>query len=312
MLKKKYQTLLIVIGVFLFVVGCSSCNNANITGKDSETLVSNIGEETNGETLSKGNESEKATEYLALDRDLILSLTKYLYDLSVDHDMPDNSFATKIGKIERGIQALHVEFDPSDYYYACAYYNSDHEEDEEREYCCATQYTWIGFRSEDEIQEYYENAKLVVAFQINKAIFVVDILPSEKAVPQMEHFQRYKPEFHNGVNIALPIICHDTFVYLNSSDKNTVYHSVTVFNHDWVTIPCVEFNNQFYFSICLSEEHSNGGRYNGDLYVELDDYYDALIGVMIVDEYSESNEQGTTHYCYGLLEFKDVMNAILK
>ena len=71
---------------------------------------------------------------------LVCTLVEYLRDLLYEYDLADTSTAIKIDEIKNGKQALHVGFDKSEYYFVCAYYNAEHD-DESIVYCCATDYT---------------------------------------------------------------------------------------------------------------------------------------------------------------------------
>ena len=124
---------------------------------------------------------------------LVCTLVEYLRDLLYEYDLADTSTAIKIDEIKNGKQALHVGFDKSEYYFVCAYYNAEHD-DESIVYCCATDYTWVRFNDVNKISEKYDDLNFIAGFQINKASSVTDIITKDAKAPSMEHFQEYKPE----------------------------------------------------------------------------------------------------------------------
>ncbi len=239
---------------------------------------------------------------------LVCTLVKYLHDCRFDYDLPGTSTAIKIEEIKNGKQAIHVGFDPSDCYFVCAYYDGAHE-DEGIFYCCVTEYTWVKFGDVNEISEKYKDLTFVVAFQINRALFATDMIEKRAAVPDMEHYQKYVPEFCNGLNVSAPISFDTSFIYLNSSDDKSVYHSVFAYDHVLKTLPCISFRERYYFTCELSVLYPDGRRWENDFSYDFGKYYDSLTRVMDTDSYHVTNEQGCTIF-YGLIEIDDFAECI--
>lgn len=239
---------------------------------------------------------------------LVCTLIEYLQDLFVDHELPDTSTAIKIDEIKNGKQALHVGFDGSEYYFVCAYYDNTHE-DETTHYCCATNYTWVKFENANEISEKYKDLRFVVAFQINKASFVTDIVTKDATVPNIEHFQEYAPNFSNGFNANGAVTFDINFIYLNSSDDGNVYHSISAYNNVLKTFPCKFLNDQYYISMDLYTIYPDGSRSDSNLISDFGEYYDALVNIMDTKKYSVIDEKGRTIF-YGLIEVNDFANCI--
>jgi hypothetical protein len=182
-------------------------------------------------------DENKGTELKAEDA-LVAALVEYLNDLEVDHDMPAITTADKMDAIRDGQQALHVAFDPSKPYFVCAY-SADGQQSGE--------YTWLKYANVGDITKEYSDLQMALAFQINPSLFVKDIMTEDAAVPAMEHFQPYEPQFNEGLNTKAADTFDETFIYLNSSEGDTVYHSTTAYDNDWVSVPCRYLDNEYYF-----------------------------------------------------------------
>ncbi len=246
------------------------------------------------------NNEEKSPTVLQNKDALVCALTKYLQDLFVSHDMPETSTATKIEEIKNGKQALHVGFNKSEYYFVCAYYNIGHY-DEANDYCCVTNYTWVKFNNANEISEKYDDLNFVVAFQINKASLVTDIVTKNSPVPNVEHFQEYIPNFNNGFNTNGSTKFDISFVYLNSSNDENVYHSVSAYYNALKTLPCISVNGQYYITKELYTLYADGTRSDINVISDFGKYYDTLVNIMDTTSYSVTDEKGRTTF-YGLIE----------
>ena len=241
---------------------------------------------------------------LSADDDLVIELLDYLQSLKTDYYMPLTSFEIKINEIKDGKQPLHVAFDPINYYFVCGYCYCPHEY-EQNMYCCATRYIWFVFDGETDIPEYYYGAKMIVAFQINKSMFVTDLLSDDINVPNIEHFQIYKPNFENGFNVNPAITFEESFILLNDADKDNLYHSTSKYNHYWVTLPTLYLDEKFYITVLLDDMTETHLKY------EFGEYYDALIGIMESERYTVTTEKGKTN-CYGLISVESFANGIIK
>ena len=299
---KKISLILLCSLLLICFSGCTASHN-----NEEKSPTESQSNEEKSTTESSNNEEEALTELPNNDA-LVCTLIEYLQDLFVDHDMPDTSTAIKIDEIKNGKQALHVGFDKSKYYFVCAYYDNTHE-DEITDYCCATNYTWVKFESPNEISEKYNALSFVVAFQINKASFVDDILTKDAIVPNIEHFQEYIPKFNNGLNNNDTIEFDTSFIYLNSSDDRNVYHSISAYYNVLRTLPCISLNEQYYITIELYTIYADGTRSDGNIISDFGKYYDALVNVMDTTSYSVTDEQGRTNF-YGLIEISAFANCI--
>ena len=240
--------------------------------------------------------------------ELIAELCNYLFDYVGRFELIPKSFTQKIDEIKNGTQPLHVGFDSTtSYYFICGYFNDDFA------YMHAEEYTWVRFENVNEIQKYYNDENFMVAFQINLATFVKDILPCDRNVPEMVHYQLYYPEFVNGLNVNAYIEFNKTFIYLNSTDKNAVYYCTIARDPLLLTFPCLNLDGQYYIPECLATTYY-------DEYAEVDqeylenhfgDYYDEIMSIMITGKYSVSNGNGVVYY-YGLIPLEDFVNNVLK
>ena len=240
--------------------------------------------------------------------ELIDSLIDYLKMLYVECELADTSLSGKIDKIKFGHQPLLVDFDPTNFYFVCGYYDGI-TKNGPREYENSDKYTWVRFESADEIQENHEDKKFIVAFQINKALLVRDIASQKAIIPRVEHFQMYEPIFENGVNTNTHIVFEDEFIYLNPSNADRIYLSAAAFDHQVVTIPCILFENEYYISHFMYSIHINGEKDEMNLRGVFDHYYDSLMSVIQPTKYSITRSSGITDY-YGLITIDDFVNII--
>lgn len=249
------------------------------------------------------------------DDDIVPVLVEYLKNRYAGVELPIVSSADKINQIKKGQRALHVAFDPSSYYLVCGYYeDSSFEESTLNRH--VDEYTWVKYENENEIREEHEGLGFVVAFQVNRAFFAKDIMSENAKSLNMEHFQIYSPEFIDGLNAKAAEIFDETFIYLDSTGKNTIYYSTSYDYHRIRTFPCVYFNEKYYLSIqlytvYLSSEHS--GHYSKWKYEDdFDEYYEDLFSLMRVDNmYTKVTENERINF-YGLVEIDDFVDIINK
>ncbi len=254
--------------------------------------------------------------------DLIVNLVAYLDSLNDDINPLPTSVERKINLIkdERFVQrAVHVEIDPSSCYFVCGYYNTEHDK-ETSWYCCAADYTWVKFENANEIQEYCNGEKMIVAFQINEASFVKDIISCDVNVLGFSHFQLYETQFIDGFNInasdnldkTFISLFHEMMLYEEQIHRNYIYHSIGTYNNDWGAFLCVYREDKCYILIELYVIGTNGHRAENDLTQEFGEYYDILMPMLQTDEeYSVTYEAGYTRY-YGLIPMDDFVDAVLK
>lgn len=295
MSKIKFTCLFIILVCLTLLCGCFS-HTGSFSDGDS---VDNIYEQS-----FAVEDSDTLTD------ELIDSLIDYLKMLYVEYELPDTSLSGKIDKIKNGQQPLFVDFDPTDFYFVCGYYDGI-TENGPLKYRNSEEYTWVRFESADEIQENHEDKEFIVAFQINKALLVRDIASPKAIIPRVEHFQMYEPIFENGVNTNAHIVFEEEFIYLNKSSAERIYHSTSAFTHQVVTIPCILLDNEYYITRVTFSIHSNGNTSEGNLKGDFGTYYDALISIMDTTKYSVTTTQGRTDY-YGLIEINDFVDHILR
>lgn len=321
--------LFLLMGSLLWfpLVGCNRFNSngeavsPNTTNEN--TMFDNIVETTTAD--NKTQTTPILVGELNRNSDLIVTLVAYLKQYFVEYDLVGRSFEIKINNMKDGIQPIHVAFDPSNYYFVCGYYNSPSEHGDIG-YHNSEEYIWVGYEKETEIQEYYNDMKWAVVFQINKAITIADIFSSGRLVPKMEHFQIYKPTFENGVNVGVPVVFNETFIYLNypncylnrfSQSTSTMYYTKSIYYHNMNTIPCVSLEGQYYIPIWLDtlttdEIFSAQKALSKDrILYDLGEYYSAIIDVMDTERYRVQPQVGYTYY-YGVISLDDFVNDVVK
>ena len=340
-MKKLILFLLTAILLILPLSGCFADNQQNEGTTPANTTENTTPNETTPEaeattpeettpdatTPPEDNQENPPTGEGELDKssDLIVTLVTYLEQYGAQYYLDPVSLTSKINGIKNGAQPLHTVFDPNNYYFVCGYYNVTHEYNEDL-YCCASEYTWIEYGDETEIQEYYNGMKWAVVFQINSALIVSDILSNTVDIPNIEHFQIYNPTFENGINIASPFVFDETFIYLNNFiycypifdfTGNTIYHCDTIFYHSLITLPCVCFDGEYYLSFYLTTLKSGESLSIEEILSQegvvsrFGDYYDAIVGVIDVEKYRVTTISGITDY-YGVVSIEDFVNNIVK
>ncbi len=213
------------------------------------------------------------------------------------------SFFKMSGDRQLGFRTFLVKLDAEKYYYMCGYYNCAHI-DEAKNYRCADAYTWVKFESADEIQEYYNDEKMVVAFQINETKDCQHLMPVNDDVPVVAFYQMYTAEFADGYNVAAPYMCDEPRLVGDREGSNPLYFS------DKGNWPYVVLGGTFYLTERIYTDYPNGTRYTYSLEQSFGKYRDALMQVMITGKYSEIDEDGNTIH-YGLFKLEDVVDILL-
>ena len=196
--------------------------------------------------------TEPASKYnnpMDLPEELLDAIVDFLNEYHTDHELLTFSEEQTIDAIKRGESAVHAAYDPSKYYFVCGYYKGDHEDStESRSYCCSEEYAWVKFENADEIQEHYNDAKMAVAFQVNKALFVKDLLTGEKYSSFKENFQLYTPEFVDGLNTNMPVHCSETFIFVNmwNLQEYPIYYSTSSYYHRDTTWRCIAMEERYF------------------------------------------------------------------
>ena len=249
-------------------------------------------------------EEEKRTE-------LITALSEYLKQLHVCYDMPPPpTLATEIQSIKDGAQALIVKYDPSNYYFVCGYYNSEHSNESDR-YCCAENYTWVRFYDPKDISDSYNGEEFIVAFQINQPGYVLDMVNETAKTPGIEHFTLFETNFEYGNNKNERVDFDDLFIYLNkNTDKDEIYHTREAYNDAWFTIPCDKIDGEFYIPVFTRMEYLGETKLE-DMDYELGKYHDALMEIMDLEKYPPKSSAGATYY-YGAIGVRDLVDTLLK
>ncbi len=291
--------------------GCSIPNNPNGEKESDKGSVPITSDDKNNTT--------PRIIYGEIDKnsDLVATLVAYLEQYTTQYNIKGRSLAQQIDHIKNGIQPLHIAFDPAEYYFVCGYYKPVEDHDE-LIYCCAKDYTWVGYKSETEIQEFYNGMKCAVVFQINMALTITDIVSNERAVPDIQHFQIFKPTFENGVNASEPIVFDETFIYLNypdcylnqfSQSTSTMYYCNSIYYHSMNTIPCVYLNGEYYLAFSMYVVYNDGTRSTEwDYTYDFGEYYDTLMNMLERDKYSiAGNKHVSVYATISLKNFADVL-----
>ncbi len=249
-----------------------------------------------------------ATELKREETPLLDTLIRYLKryeseDLIFFEDKVYLTVEDQINRIKRGSETLHIGFNASsEKYYVCAYYNFEEGHNEKSSFCCAEKYTWVRYEKASDIKEYYGEENFFVAFQLDRASFVNDILTDEVSDTNIENYQLYKPEFKDGVNTSAELVTDKTFIHLNSGSTTLYFHSLGDF-------PCIYLDGKCYILLWVDEEFDD--QYLDDISYELGEYKDELMAIMKLVKYEIVNQDGNPKSC-ALVEIKEFINTVLK
>ena len=328
-MKKQFGKLFIIFGVILCIFALVGCDLIFVDNPNPEK---NPAEESSSETVETSEDDEypgeeiSETEYdandtyveetfedvLVPDEGLIPKLIVYLNCVPADIYLRSTSLNDKINRIKQGQQPLQVVFDSnSDYYFVCAYFNSDHTE--LYRCCCAEEYTWVGFKNAEDIPEYYKGEQFLVAFQVNKASFVNAIASGTVDVQKVENFKRYFPEFKDGSNIAAPIVFEDKLIYFNYLNESVVYFSTDFPTHYFYSLNYIQIENKDYICVYLCYYHNSGEEsfdqiLKNECEKEYGEYYDRLTNIMTILTRKHDDK---TDEIYALFEIDEFVDKVL-
>ncbi len=219
-------------------------------------------------------------------------------------------------------QAFLLTFDPYDYYFACAYdneYNLDlYELYHERKYLYAwndakyfaDKCTWIGFKEPNDIPQYYNGKRLVLAVQVNKSTSCLDVLTGKETVA--EHFMCFETLFSGDFNYAQQELFSGTLMIHTRVKDDTVYFSSDHrYFSNWNEIPTIIRDGQCYIKQPLYTLYTDGTRYDIDLDHELWKFREDLEKIMITDMNVFSTGTESVHF-YALFKPEDIAKIIEK
>ena len=319
-LLKKTVVILLCACMLPSFASCNTGDKSETGGKETANTASFATEATEPEETIGSEPIGVTATALESDDELVLALVKHLHMINAEYAMPDNRMKDRIDKIKNGADPLLVSFAESEIFYVCGYYNTT-DENEAYDYYHRNEYVWVKYENAADIQEYYQNIPLVVSFQINIPGTVIDVLKNNDA-PRFEHLQIYTPVFENGANVSeIADVENACFVYLNESDKETIYYSSTVAYHDYVTFACGMFYEKYYIWFFTNSINADGyyqfdkQEVEENLKREFGEYYDILKDHIIADYRNKANEQNGFDF-YSLLGVnafaEELSNAIAK
>lgn len=281
--------------------------------------LKNIGKPIDPITINEG-EIDKSC-------DLISMLRAYLFQSCLACIYPaSKTLYQQINDVKNGIQPLHVAFDPNNYYFVAAYYNSpdDHHETD-CYYGCANDYTWVCYKNASSIQEYYNEQKCLEVFQVNLALTITDIVSGDRSTPDIQHYQPYVPMFENGLNIKDPLFFNNMLIYLNHplcldldlelnqfcQNTSTVYYYHNIYYRDIVEIPCCYIGDNYYIPLYMYTVYSDGSQSpHKDYTQDFGKYYDSLTEIMQYEKYTVTNANGSS--VYAVISIEDFFDVLVE
>ena len=269
-------------------------------------LVFGCGVGCSDEVKTSDNKSQIEIENSSLEAEelLIVELKKYIKSINLEVEIAENTFETKLNSIKNDKKLLYVEFDSKNYYYACAYLNADHNE-EDLNYCCIDEYEWCFFEDEKSITKYHNEKELIIAFQINKSCQVRDILLNTISDIDVEHYQVYTTLFEEDINVNSAIDFNKSYIYVSENK----YYCEFYYDYKLSSFSFVNMDNTLYILVHLSTSHNNGEVFTVDLQCEAGKYYNKIIDIMISDKYNYEDKNGNISY-YGIIDIKDIKNIL--
>lgn len=225
---------------------------------------------------------------------LIDELSDYLCNINSEVDIIDNVFSRKLNSVKNGKDLLYVEFNSNDCYYVSGYLNVEHIE--KNKYCCLKKYIWVKYENETEIENYYDNRKMIVCFQINKSSKVIDLKTNKVVDFVIEHYQIYEPVFENNKNVKKAIDFYEFDTIILKSKEKLYYCKQSVF-YELYSLQTIKINGENYILIYKKTINEGYGYlYTADLEYDLGIYYDYVMSNIGVDEYILNDKNGNINY----------------
>ena len=279
-------------------------------------LVASVGcgDEKDQNDIQK-SEIPNSLDELEKGSELVITLADYLKQID-NSDINEPLLEDKINEIKNGARPLHINISPSCFYFVCAYYKVT-EGKEKNHFLNASDCSWVRYESAQDIKEYYNGKTLGAAFQLNRSIFVVDILDGS-IPPSAEYFQIYTPIFENGMNVAdaADVDC-ERYIYFNSFDQHDVYFSSEDQYGSFVSLPCISIDSDEYVMLDLSRydinemNHDASINFDDALRHEFGEYYEAFSSIIDTEIYNKIDGQENKH-SYGIFKFEDFSREISK
>ncbi len=214
------------------------------------------------------------------------------------------SLKEKLQWIESGeaTKALYVEFDPEQYYFLCGYY-AEPDENEMLLHDNTYSYLWVAFDDGRDIPESYQGCELTVVVQINRSKRCRDLQDESKTVQLENYLVLDLPKFENGQCVCEPAEVDDALIFLSLYEARQ-YSDIGYQSNKQYDIPCIELEGQMYIPIQQYVLYADGTRTDTKLKNQLGKYYDAIMAVLIDDQYSVTNARGNEQH-YGVLKLED-------
>ena len=90
------------------------------------------------------------------DQEIVSTLIQHMQRKTGFVDAVDLPMSHEIEEVKAGTsQAIHVAFNPRDYYFVCAYHNAAHEHVDDLSCCKEYNYTWVKFSRKEDITKQY-------------------------------------------------------------------------------------------------------------------------------------------------------------
>ena len=240
---------------------------------------------------------------IPLDSKLIKALSDYLREYNMDMDIPVRSLGDQIASCHSGYNPLLVE-GGEECYYVAVYSNEDSLHMDE--YCNFEDYTWVRFNTSKEISEYWNNEAFLAAFQVNPAISCKNLKTGQTDY-KMEHFFHIHPEFKDGFAIPIKKTTKILFIQLTNSDEKQLYCSLDSTIQGLYRIDCTEFEGEIFIYNQIGYQLGNGEFVEHDLEAEFGEYYDEIMNVMIVKEYTSESGTNRKSGFISILDFSDIV-----
>ena len=253
------------IAIILTLLMLFSCNIPAGSG-DQNNGLDNLDEQNDGLNNSEdqNNDSnnineDRSIEVLDSDSDLVIKLVEYCNFLINPPcwDLPEVTLEDQINTIKGSgvVKPLLVDYEPENCYYVCAYYNCDEHAPEQREYYCASEYTWVKYEGVKDISDNYNDKAFVVAFQINRPSITKNII-TEDENQRMDIVHTYIPKFVAGKNTGDIDAIERSFIFLTSANDSIIYRVPTEPHLLW-EIDCICLENKYYITLEMYRKFEN-------------------------------------------------------
>lgn len=203
----------------------------------------------------------------------------------------------------------YIEIDSNNYYFACAF--CDISIDDIR--VTINDVIWKGYKNEKDIPKYYQNKKIVLTIQINKASNIINFTDKNSNDNfEFDYMSLFYTSFgKDNLNTKDHIIINEELVTIYNMNNTVKENYVAIFNYGnkLTNFDILQIDDQYYISIKKTIYSDDNISYDFDLKLELGNYYNDLLEIVLVQNYIEYKNE-SQYIEYLLIKIDDFVDLI--